>query len=168
MTFFLIIVSVVIIQRLTELVISRKNAGWLISQGAVEYGREHYIFIVLLHSLFFISMTAEFFIKDGEYNLNIINYLFLVFFIILQIARVSILVSLGRYWNTRIYRIHGSELIRTGLYRYFRHPNYIIVVCEIFTLPMIFDLYFTAVVFTILNAAMLSVRIRTENEALKI
>ncbi len=156
-----------IIQRITELAISKRNEKWLLSQGAVEYGKEHYKFIVIMHTLFFVSLIAEYNFKSVHSDLNIINYLFLVFFIILQTARVSVIRTLGKYWNTRIYRIEGSELVRSGLYGYFKHPNYIIVSLEILSFPLIFNLYYTAIIFTVLNAIILTVRIKTENNALK-
>lgn len=113
-------------------------------------------------------MIAEYNLKPVHSKFDVINYLFLVFFIILQTARISVIRSLGRYWNTRIFRIEGKDLIKTGLYKYFRHPNYIIVICEIFTVPMIFDLYYTAIIFSVLNAVVLSVRIKEENRILKL
>lgn len=165
---FYIVISIVIIQRLTELIISKKNEKWLLSNGAVEYGNEHYKFIVLLHSCFFISMIIEYNFFERDHNLNIINYLFLVFFILLQLVRVWVLVSLGKFWNTKIFRITGLDLVRKGPYKFLKHPNYVVVACEIFVLPMIFGLYVTAIVFTILNAVMLYVRIGVENKVLEI
>ncbi|HQY52156.1 MAG TPA: isoprenylcysteine carboxylmethyltransferase family protein [Ignavibacteria bacterium] len=164
---FPIIISIIIIQRLTELVISKKNEKWLLANGAVEYGGSHYKYIVLLHTFFFISMIFEYyFVKRGS-EFNIINYFFLVFFLILQTARVSVLFSLGKYWNTKIYRIPNSPLVNKGLYKYFKHPNYAIVICELFAIPMIFDLYYTAIIFSVLNGVMLYYRISAENKVLE-
>ncbi len=73
-------------------------------------------------------------------------------------------MSLGKYWNTKIIRIPNSKFIRKGPYRFFKHPNYFIVVCEIIAIPMVFNLYVTAIVFTVLNALMLTVRIRVEEK----
>lgn len=165
--FFYFLIVFIIIQRLTELTISRMNEKWLLDNGAEEFGKEHYKFIVLMHILFFISLIAEYNIQTGHYDLNIINYLFLVLFILLQFGRISVIRSLGKYWNTKIFRIRSSGLIRTGLYRYVKHPNYIIVSLELIAIPLIFNLYYTAVVFTVLNAVMLTIRIKTENIALK-
>lgn len=165
---FWIIISFVILQRLTELIIAKRNAKWLISQGAIEYGKEHYKFIVMLHIGFFLSMITEYSLGDGDSDLNLINYLFLVIFVILQFLRVWVITSLGKYWNTRIYRIPGHKLVDKGIYKFVKHPNYVVVIGEILILPLIFDLYYTAVIFTILNALMLSVRIRVENKALEI
>ncbi len=166
MFLFYTVIVIIILQRLIELRIARRNEKWLRSNGAVEYGREHYKFIVLLHFLFIISMVMEYNLRERYFEFNVINYLFLVFFILLQVMRVWVLKTLGRYWNTKILRIPDTELVSNGLYKYLKHPNYVIVVCEIFIIPMIFNLYCTAVIFSILNAVMLTVRIKTENEAL--
>ena len=163
---FYIFLSAVIIQRLAELIISKRNEIWLKSRGAVEYGREHYKYIVIMHILFFVSMFTEYILNGSHDELNIFNYMFLVFFIILQVMRIWVISSLGKYWNTRIYRVHGDKLIKSGLYKYLKHPNYVIVCCEILSLPLIFNLFYTAVVFSVLNAIILSVRIRTENKIL--
>jgi len=112
-------------------------------------------------------MMLEYNFFERDHNLNIINYLFLVFFILLQLMRVWVLVSLGKFWNTKIFRISGKDLVRKGPYKFLKHPNYVVVTCEIFVLPMIFDLYFTAIIFTILNAVMLYVRIGIENKVLE-
>ena len=167
MTLFIIVISFVILQRIIELAIAKRNEKWLLSRGAVEYGREHYKYIVMLHVGFIISLIIEYFLRERYLELNLLNYSFLVIFILLQFLRLWVLSSLGRYWCTRIYRIPSEPLVNKGVYRYLNHPNYIVVVGEILVLPLIFNLYFTAVIFTILNALMLSVRIRVENKVLK-
>ncbi len=163
---FYIVIVIVIIQRLIELVISNHNEKWLISRRAVEYGASHYKFIVMLHTFFFLSLLLEFNFADRHKELNTLNYGFLVFFIFLQFMRVWVLVSLGKFWNTKIYRIKGRSLVKTGPYRFLKHPNYIVVVLEILILPLIFNLYYTAIIFTILNAIMLTIRIKEENRVL--
>lgn len=165
---FYSIIILIVIQRLTELYISKRNEDFLLKNGAVEFGQSHYKFLVILHTLFILSMIAEYNLKSGYFELNTINYLFLVFFAILQGARFWVINSLGKYWNTKIFRIKGSVLVSSGPYKYFKHPNYIIVVCEFFTIPLIFNLYFTAVIFSLLNAVVLFFRIREENKALEI
>ncbi|HLT24384.1 MAG TPA: isoprenylcysteine carboxylmethyltransferase family protein [Ignavibacteria bacterium] len=164
---FWIIISFVILQRFTELIIAKRNAKWLISQGAIEYGKEHYKFIVLLHVFFFISMITEYWLGGRYSDLNFINYSFLVIFVLMQFFRVWVISSLGKYWNTRIFRIPGRQLVAKGPYKIFKHPNYIVVIGEILVLPLVFNLFYTAIIFTILNALMLTVRIRTENKALE-
>ncbi len=164
--FFWIIIFFVIFQRLTELIIAKRNAKWLLSRGAVEYGKEHYKFIVALHVCFFLSMIIEHHFR-GDGDLNLINYSFLLIFILLQFLRVWIISSLGPYWNTRIYRIPGEKLVNRGPYKFIKHPNYIVVAGEILFLPLIFNLYYTAIIFTVLNAFILYIRIKTENKALE-
>jgi len=159
---FILFMCFLVSQRLFELFIAKRNAKWLISQGAVEYGREHYPFIVAMHTLFIISLIAEYIWRgNGEVN----YYLLILFFILIGI-KVIVISTLGYYWNTRIYKVPGSKPVVTGIYKYVKHPNYIIVICEIAIIPLTFQLYYTAAIFTILNAAMLTVRISKENEVL--
>jgi methyltransferase len=87
-------------------------------------------------------------------------------FLILQGARLWVLVSLGRYWTTRVITVPGAPLVRRGPYRYFRHPNYLVVVAEIAVLPIAFGAWVVAVVFSALNAALLAWRISLEDQAL--
>lgn len=172
-TIFILVISLVILQRLTELIISKRNEKWLLENGAIEFGASHYKYIVMLHTFFFLSIIFEYIYRYSYKNsmpaeFNTFNILFLVFFVILQIGRVWVLTSLGKYWNTKIFRIVGVQLVNQGPYKYFKHPNYIIVCLEILFLPLVFNLYYTAVLFTLLNAAMLSVRIKEESRALEI
>jgi methyltransferase len=165
---FYTVIGIVIVQRLIELVISNSNEKWLLSRGAVQYGASHYKFIVLMHVCFFLSLIQEYIFHSIHKELNILNYSFLVFFFLLQFGRVWVIASLGKFWNTKIFRIKKRPLVKTGPYKYFRHPNYIIVTLEILILPLVFNLYYTAIIFTIWNAIMLSIRIKEENKALNL
>lgn len=157
---FIIFIVFIIGQRILELIISRKNEIWLRSKGAIEYGRNHYPFIVLLHVLFLVSLVTE----DLLRNRPSVNIFFLSFYLALVPVKVWTLSFLGKYWNTKIFRIYDTSPVKKGPYRYIRHPNYLIVVCEIIFIPMTFNLFYTAGVFTVLNAIMLLVRIREENK----
>ncbi len=168
MIVFALVMFFLIVQRLTELSISSRNVKAMMNAGGVEFGKEHYKYIVVMHSLFILSMTTEYLLREHYGKMNDISYLFLVFFIFLQVMRVWVITSLGKYWSTRIIRIPGSKLVRKGPYRFIKHPNYLVVSLEIFCLPMIFGLYYTAAIFTILNALILFIRIREENKALMI
>ncbi len=168
MILFTAVMSFLIIQRLVELSISSRNVRAMLKEGGIEYGKEHYKYIVVMHSLFIISMLTEYLLRDHYGKLNDISYLFLVFFIFLQAMRVWVITSLGKFWSTRIIRVPGSELVKKGPYKFLKHPNYLVVSLEIFCLPMIFGLYYTAAIFTILNALILYMRIKEENKALKI
>jgi methyltransferase len=74
--------------------------------------------------------------------------------------------TLGRQWNTRIVVVPGLALVRRGPYRLLRHPNYVAVVVEVAALPLVHTAWLTALVFTLLNAVVLSVRIPAEQRAL--
>ena len=157
---FIIFIVLLITQRFTELYISKRNEKWLLSQGAIEYGREHYPYIVALHTLFILSLIAEYYLTGGQP----VSYIFLLLFVLLLAFKYWVLSSLGLYWNTRIYRIPGAVAVRRGPYKLFKHPNYIDVVLEIAIIPLVFHLYYTAIIFSVLNAIMLSVRIKVENK----
>jgi len=157
---FPLFISFFVLQRTSELFVARRNEKWLRSNGAIEYGKSHYLFIVLLHSLFIGSMIGEFWEKPNSQ----FDPIFFFLFIILLSLKIWIISSLGNYWNTKILRIPGSQPIKKGLYKYFRHPNYIIVVCEFIVVPMVFHLYVTAILFSILNAIVLRIRITEENK----
>lgn len=158
--FFIIFILFLITQRMTELYISRRNEKWLLSQGAIEYGRAHYPYIVALHTFFVISLITEYYLTGGQS----ISYIALSLFILLLAFKYWVLSSLGTYWNTRIYRVPGAVAMRKGPYKLFKHPNYIDVVLEIAIIPLVFHLYYTALIFSVLNAIVLSVRIRVENK----
>src|SRR5438309_718468 len=147
---FIIFISVFITQRISELVIARRNGKWLRANEAKEYGKNHYPFIVLLHFFFILSLIFEYTQRKTE-----IDLLFLILFIILLIAKIWTIGSLGRYWNTRILRIPGMMPIKKGPYKFLKHPNYLIVICEFIVVPMVFHLYWTAIVFSLLNIAIL-------------
>jgi methyltransferase len=159
--YFILFIVLLIALRLTELYISRRNEKWLLSQGAIEYGREHYPFVVALHTCFIISLVAEYFFTDGPHP---ISYLFLALVILVLLFKLWLMSSLGKYWNTKIYRVPGSVAVKKGPYKFVRHPNYVDVVCEIAMIPLVFHLYYTAIIFSVLNAIMLMVRIKKENK----
>jgi methyltransferase len=158
--YFTIFILFVIIQRLSELYIARRNEKWLLAQGAVEYGQSHYPFMVLMHTLFIMAMVVEYLFSVNKQ----LDWVFLVLFIALLCFKFWALSSLGKYWNTKIYRVPGSGPVKKGPYKLFKHPNYFIVVCEIAIIPLVFHLYYTAIIFSVLNVVMLSVRIRVENK----
>lgn len=157
--YFIIFICFFIFQRLSELYIAKQNQKWLLQQGAVEYGREHYPYIVAMHTLFIVSIIAEYYYRVEPPMQPVL----LAVFIVLLIFKFWVISSLGKYWNTRIFRVPGSVPVAKGPFKFLRHPNYVEVICEIAVIPLIFHLYYTAVIFTVLNAIMLAVRIRVEN-----
>ncbi|MDB5110356.1 MAG: Isoprenylcysteine carboxyl methyltransferase family protein [Mucilaginibacter sp.] len=158
--YFKIFIAFFILQRLSELFIARRNEKWLLSRGAIQHGQSHYPFMIALHTLFIISIIVEYVFRVAPQ----IDWLFLVLFILVLSFKFWALSSLGKYWNTKIYRIPGVYPVKKGPYKVLKHPNYMEVVCEIAIIPLVFHLYYTAIIFSVLNSIMLAVRIRTENE----
>jgi methyltransferase len=161
-TLLVLAVGLVALQRLLELELSRRNARILRTRGAVERGQGHYPLIVAMHALWLLSTLVEGILRGPT-----LWPIPLAIFLLVQPLRYWAILSLGKHWNTRILVIPNTELIQHGPYRYLRHPNYVVVVVEILTYPLIFGAWITALVFSILNAILLSVRIRVENQALR-
>ena len=167
MNVVLLVVSVMLvaIQRLLELALSRRNERRLLARGAVERGSGHYPVIVAIHSLWLVSTLVEGLLRGPEppawWPVP------LAAFLLVQPLRYWAILSLGENWNTRVLVVPGGKLVRRGPYRYFPHPNYVVVVVEVLTFPLIFGAWITAIIFSLLNAALLYVRIRTENRALE-
>ena len=157
-------VALVGVQRLIELVLARRNERRARARGAVERGRSHYLFIVALHSLWLLATLIEGLLRGPA--LPALWPVPLALFLLVQPLRYWALVSLGERWNTKILVVPGAKPIRRGPYKYLSHPNYVVVVVEILTFPLIFGAWVTALVFTVLNAAVLWVRVREENRAL--
>ncbi|MGG2028136.1 isoprenylcysteine carboxylmethyltransferase family protein [Gottfriedia sp. S16(2024)] len=159
-----IIFLFIIIQRVIELSIAKKNEKKLKMRGALEFGQEHYKFFIILHSMFFISILIEnYFIQYIE--IGFLTFLLIVF-VILQLARVWVISTLGERWNTKIIILPNEKLVKRGLYKYIKHPNYIIVTIELLVIPIMFHAYITTVIFSVCNLILLKVRIREENKAL--
>ncbi len=155
-----IILFLVAVQRLVEVVYAERNTRALLAKGAVEVGRAHYPLIVTLHAAW-LTMIVLVLPRDAT-----IHWWALALFIALQLARVWVLLTLGPYWTTRIITLGSAPLVRKGPYRFVRHPNYLVVAGEIAALPLAFGETGVAIVFTLLNAAVLAWRIRQEDQAL--
>ena len=159
MRFASTILLLVTLQRLGELVLSRHNTRRLLARGAVEVGAGHYPLIVLVHAAWLIALWI--WGRDQDVVLPA-----LAGFIMLQGLRLWILATLGPRWTTRIIVLPGEPLVASGPYRYLAHPNYAVVAGEIALLPLALHLPLVALIFTVLNAAVLAIRIRTEAHAL--
>jgi methyltransferase len=146
-------------QRVAELWWAKQNERRLFVAGGVEYGRSHLPLIVLLHATWMAGMWVL------AYD-RIVDPTFLVLFVVLQMARFWVLFTLGRRWTIRIIAVPGERLVASGPYRYLRHPNYVVVSGEIAVVPLALGLPIYALVFTILNAVVLAIRIPAENAAL--
>ncbi len=148
----------VVLQRLMELAIARRNTVRLLARGAFEVGAAHYPVMVALHGLWVGCLIV--FGYDRPVSVG-----WLALFALLQILRVWILLTLGQRWTTRVI-ILPEPLVVAGPFRYLKHPNYTLVVAEIIVAPMVLGLVWVAAVFTVLNAAMLWLRIGVEGRAL--
>jgi methyltransferase len=157
-------VGLVGLQRLLELALSRRNERRLRARGAIERGRGHYPLIVALHALWLLSTLTEGILRGPD--LPAFWPIPLALFLLVQPLRYWAIFTLGQHWNTRILVVPGARLVRRGPYRYLKHPNYVVVAVEILTFPLIFGAWITALVFSILNAALLYVRTKEENRAL--
>lgn len=162
MTVAALILGLVTLQRLGELVLARRNTARLLAEGAHEAGAGHYPLIVALHAawlagLWYVAVSRPVDVSWG----------WLALFVVLQFGRVWVIASLGRRWTTRIVVLPGAPLVRRGPYRFVAHPNYWVVAGEILVLPLVFGLPWYGLVFSVLNAAVLWIRIRAEQAALR-
>ncbi|MDX5474323.1 MAG: hypothetical protein LPK00_02195 [Bacillaceae bacterium] len=162
--FYTLFLSFVITQRLAELFIARRNEEWMLRNGAKEYFPDHYKYIVMLHVAFLVAFVSEVIIF--QHSLSPIWPGLIILFIFTQLLRVWAIKSLGRFWNTKIIILPNAKIVKKGPYKFIRHPNYLIVGLEIILIPLLFQAYVTAIVFTILNAVVLSIRIPLEEKAL--
>jgi methyltransferase len=154
------IIALVILQRAGELILADRNTQKLKARGAVEIGAGHYRFIVLLHMAWL--MAVLWLIPTPV----VIHWGWILVFLLMQVGRVWVIASLGPYWTTRIITLPGMPLVKRGPYRFVRHPNYLVVAGEILALPLAFGEIWVAVIFSIVNAAVLYWRIREEETGL--
>ena len=165
MMWYVLLIAVVACERLAELVIARRNLAWSLERGGVEVGAGHYPVMVVLHTGFLLGCLAEVFLLDRPF-LPALGWSMLAIVVAAQVLRWWCITTLGPRWNTRVVVIPGAPRINGGPYRLFSHPNYVAVVAEGIALPLVHTAWITALVFTILNAALLTRRITTENSAL--
>ncbi len=165
LAFFTALVALVGLERLAELVISRRNAAWSLAHGGRETGHRHYAVMVTLHTGLLVGMLVEAWVRRPEVTALLAGVM-LVLVLASQALRWWCIATLGRRWNTRVIVVPDLPLVRTGPYRFLGHPNYVAVVVEGFALPLVHAAWVTALVFTVANAVLLTVRLRVENAAL--
>ena len=161
---FYIVLTLIVLQRLFELVVAKRNEKWMRNQGAVEIGQSHYRWLVLLHSLFFVSLITE--VRWMDKQLSSVWWLLAVLFGVTQLGRLWVMMSLGKFWNTKILVLPKADVVLKGPYKFLKHPNYVIVVLEFLVIPLLFQAYVTMILFSLLNIGILAVRIRVEEKAL--
>jgi methyltransferase len=162
---FTVLIGAVALERLAELVVSKRNAAWSFERGGVETGQRHYLVMVVLHSGLLVGALVEVWARKPDFE-PALGYPMLALVLGSQALRWWCIQTLGPRWNTRVIVVPGLPLVTGGPYRLTSHPNYVAVVLEGLALPLVHSAWITAVVFTVCNAVLLTVRLRVENAAL--
>jgi methyltransferase len=153
------------VERVFELSLSRRNAAWAKARGGIEYGQGHLRWMKLLHGAWFVGCLAEVWVFQRPF-LAWLGWPLLGLTVLAQGLRYWAVRSLGPRWNVAVIVLPGIRVEQGGPYRWLRHPNYLAVAIEGFAVPLIHSAYVTALAFTLLNALVLSIRIRCEEAAL--
>jgi methyltransferase len=162
---YALLVAAVGLERVAELRLSLRHARWAMDRGGVETGRGHYPPMVVLHSALLVGALAEVAVAHRPF-IPALGWPMLAVVAGAQGLRWWCIATLGVRWNTRVIVVPGLALVSAGPYRLMRHPNYVAVVAEGVALPLVHTAWVTATVFTVLNAWLLTVRVRCENRAL--
>jgi methyltransferase len=163
MVWYVLLIAAVAVERVAELVVSTRNLAWSRARGGVELGARHYPAMVTLHTGLLAGCLLE-----GLHRpfVPVLGWPMLAIVLAAQGLRWWCIATLGRQWNTRVVVVPGAARVTKGPYRFLSHPNYVAVVAEGVALPLVHTAWITAVVFTVLNAALLRTRIKVENTAL--
>jgi len=165
MIWYVLLIAAVACERVAELVVSNRNLAWSRSRGGIEFGAGHYPAMVMLHTGLLVGCLAEVIWLHRPF-LPSLGWPMLAIVVAAQALRWWCITTLGRQWNTRVVVVPGAPRVAGGPYRLIPHPNYVAVIAEGVALPLVHTAWITALVFTVLNAALLSTRITTENNAL--
>ena len=161
---YTLLIALVAVERVAEIVVSQRNLSWSRQHGGVEFGAGHYPAMVVLHTALLAGCVLE--AAHREF-LPALGWPMLALVAAAQALRWWCIVTLGRQWNTRVVVVPGAGRVSGGPYRFLSHPNYVAVVVEGIALPLVHTAWLTALVFTVLNAALLRTRISVENDALR-
>lgn len=162
---YYLLIAAIGIERLIELIISKRNARWAFAHGGKEFGRSHYPVMVAVHVALLIGCVVEVWTLHRPF-FGWLGWPMLAVVALSQALRWWCVTTLGRRWNTLVIVLPQEPLVRRGPYRWLHHPNYVAVVTEGVALPLVHTAWLTALGFTVANALLLRVRIRVENEAL--
>jgi methyltransferase len=164
-TAYLALLAALAAERFVELMLSRRHAAWAHARGGFEVGRGHFRLMALLHTGLLLGCAAEVLLLGRPFK-PVLAAPMLVLVVLAQALRYWAVATLGPLWNVRVIVVPGTAAVDRGPYRLVRHPNYVAVVVEGITVPMLYGSWITALAFTVLNAALLVVRIRCEEGAL--
>ena len=165
MTWYLLLIAAVAVERGVELVVSKRNLAWSMQRGGTEFGFGHYPAMVVLHTVFLVGCVAEPLLLDRPF-IPALGWPMFAIVVAAQALRWWCITTLGPQWNTRVIVVPDAPRVVRGPYRWIPHPNYVAVVIEGFALPLVHSAWVTAVAFTALNALLLRTRLRVENAAL--
>lgn len=162
---YYLLIAAVAVERVIELIVSKRNARWAFANGGREFGRNHYPVMVILHAGLLVGCVLEVWLLHRPF-LPWLGWPMLALVIGAQALRWWCITTLGKHWNTLVIVVPGAPLVCSGPYRWLHHPNYVAVVVEGIALPLVHTAWLTALCFTVANALLLTVRIRVENVAL--
>jgi methyltransferase len=165
MSWYILLIAAVAVERVVELVVSTRNLAWSRARGGVEFGVNHYPTMVTLHTYLLVGCLVEVIALHRPF-VALLGWPMLALAVGAQVLRWWCITTLGPQWNTRVIVIPDAPRVTGGPYRFFSHPNYVAVVVEGIALPLVYGAWITALVFTVLNIALLRTRIRVENAAL--
>jgi methyltransferase len=165
MTWYVLLIAAVAVERLVEMVLAQRHRTWSLARGGVEFGAGHYPVMVVLHAALLVGCVLEPILLNRPF-IPALGWPMLAIVVAAQVLRWWCITTLGQQWNTRVVVVPGADRITGGPYRFFSHPNYVAVVVEGIALPLVHTGWVTALVFTMLNAALLTARINVENSAL--
>lgn len=165
MAWYALLIVGVALERLAELVVSKRNLAWSRAHGGGEFGKSHYPVMVVLHTGLLAGCLVEATALHRPF-IPVLGSLMLAIVLAAQGLRWWCVATLGRQWNTRVVVVPGAARVASGPYRFLSHPNYVAVVAEGAALPLVHTAWVTALVFSVLNAALLRTRIQVEDAAL--
>jgi methyltransferase len=164
-SWYLALLALLGLERIGELILSRRNAAAALARGGIEVGQRHFQVMKALHTAFLFACAAEVVFLHRPF-IPALGWPMLALAVLAQVLRYWAVLTLGRRWNVRVLVVPGDPAVVAGPYRYLRHPNYLAVVLEGFAVPLVHTAWMTALGFSLANAALLRVRIRCEEQAL--
>lgn len=165
MIWYELLIAVIAAERVAELVVSKRNLAWSHAHGGSEFGAGHYPVMVVLHAGLLVGCLLEPIALHRPF-IPALAWPMLAVVLAAQGLRWWCITTLGPQWNTRVVVVPGAPRVTGGPYRFVSHPNYVAVIAEGVALPLVHTAWLTALVFTMLNAALLTARINVENAAL--
>lgn len=162
---FTALIILVALERIVELVVSKRNLAWSFRNGGIEFGRSHYPYMVAIHIFLLVGSLVEVWVVQPTLN-PVVSWTMFALVIASQALRWWCIRSLGQRWNTLVVIVPGLPPVRKGPYKWLKHPNYVAVIVEGFALPLVGFAWITAITFSVLNFFILRARLRVENEAL--